>query len=379
MTPGGLLQVARSHTETVDEIEIRRAVDADNEALLALTKLTPMAGRIALRIDRDPNFFALSQARGESTFFVATYQDRVIGCVSVSVHEAYICGELEKIAHGNDLKVHPDFTGRGLGVRLLLAAEEYLRAEGIDFSFSLFAQGNHRVVKLAEGNHGQAVSHSLGKFFVDQLLPSPFRPKRGLYEIAQAEEHELPSIALILNRSNRTKNFAPPIDLRDLETQPGGGSAGRFKRVLVARAAGEVVATLTIEDTQHLRQNVLVGAPFSLRFALGLVGAATFFIPAMAVPRLGEPLRVLYIRFMACSAGYEAPLKTLLAEARVVAFRQGFTFLSVGLHERDPLRAIVAGIPKLTFISMAIATSLKNPERVKALFDQIVYEDFALV
>jgi hypothetical protein len=34
-----------------DQIEIREATDADNEALLALTRVTPMGGRIALRIE----------------------------------------------------------------------------------------------------------------------------------------------------------------------------------------------------------------------------------------------------------------------------------------------------------------------------------------
>ena len=378
MTANVLQQAIESHPEALDGIEIRQAVDADNEALLALTRLTPMAGRISLRIDRDPNFFALSRARGESTFFVATFRSTVIGCISVSVHDAYIGGKLEKVANGNDLKVHPDFTGRGLSVRLIFAAEKHLRSQGIDLSMSLFAEGNQRVVRLAEGNRGQPVSLLLGKFFVDQLLPSPFRGKPGIYRIEQADPRDLAAIATLLDRSNRSKNFAPPVDLRELEAQLERIPSDPFKKTLVARAAGQVVATLTVEDTQHLRQNVLIGAPFSLRLALGLVRVATFFTP-LAIPRLGRPLRILYVRFMACAEGYQAALEALLAAARATAFQQGFTFLSVGLHEFDPLRAVVAGIPKLTFTSIAIATSLMTPDRVRTLFGQVVYEDFALV
>jgi hypothetical protein len=49
------------------------------------------------------------------------------------------------------------------------------------------------------------------------------------------------------------------------------------------------------------------------------------------------------------------------------------------LHERDPLRFVVAGIPRFTFTSRAMATSLITPNRVKSLVNQVPYEDFGLV
>ena len=90
-----------------DAIEIREAVQADNQALLELTRMTPMAGNISLRIDRDPDFFALPRARGETVVFVATCEGKVIGCMSASIHAAYIDGAIENVAHATDLKVHP--------------------------------------------------------------------------------------------------------------------------------------------------------------------------------------------------------------------------------------------------------------------------------
>jgi GNAT superfamily N-acetyltransferase len=366
---------APAELQTLDDIEIREGVEADNEALLALTKATPMAGRISLRIDREPDFFALSRARGESTFFVATSEGRVIGCVSVSLHDAYVGGQIERIAHGNDLKVHPEFAGKRIGVRLLLAAENHLRSQGIDISVSLFAEGNGRVVTLAEGRHGQAVSLPLGRFFVDQILPSPFRGRAGRYSIEEAGAQDIPELATMLDRSNRAKNFAPPVGPGVLAPRV----TRAFRKMLVAREAGRVVATLTVEDTQDLRQNVLMNVPPSLRVALGLLRVVTLFVPKIGVPRLGRPLRILYVRFMACAEGQEAALRPLIAEARVQAFKQGYTFLSVGLHERDPLRRVVAGMPKLTFTSVMIATSLLSPNRVRDFIDQVAYEDFALV
>jgi hypothetical protein len=360
-------------------IEIREAIEEDNEALLALARVTPMAGRISLRIDRDPDFFALPRARGETHVLVGTCEKQVIGCISVSIHTAYVGGVPEKMAHANDLKVHPLFTGRRLALRLISAGGDYLRTRGIDLSFNLVADGNQRVMVLAEGRHGTPIPVMLGRFFVDQLLPSPFHRRSRLYRVEDARLEDLPEIAEMLDRSNRQRNFAPAITVADLSGRMQPNSSRPFRKVLLVRDAGNVIATLTVEDTQHLRQNVLIGLPPSLRFALGALRLLTLPIPGLRVPRIGEPLKMLYVRFIACAEGREGALRLLIAEARVEAFRHRFTFLSVGLHERDPLRFAIAGTPRLTFTSRAMAASFITPDRVEGLVDAVPYEDFALV
>jgi len=311
--------------------------------------------------------------------FVATCQGNVVGCMSASIHLAYVDGVAETMAHANDLKVHPLFTGKRLALRLIAAIENYLRIRGIDLSFNLVADGNERVMALAEGRHGTPVQVMLGRFFVDQLLPSPIRQRSGRYRVEEARVEDLPEIAEILDRSNRERLFAPPVTVAGLQENIASAASGSFRKMIVARDARRVVATLTIEDTQHLRQNVLIGLPASLRFALGVLRVFALAVPGLTLPRIGKPLAALYVRSMACVPGHETALQWLIAEARVETFREKFTFLSVGLHERDPLRFVVAGIPRFTFTSRAMATSLITPNRVKSLVDQVPYEDFALV
>jgi ribosomal protein S18 acetylase RimI-like enzyme len=367
------------NTDAMDPIEIREATDADNEALLALTRATPMGGRIALRIDREPDFFALLRARGNAVVYVATHRQAVIGCLSAAIHSSYVRGTLEKIAHVGDMKVHPDFRGRRVTLRLIAALQTHLQAEGVDVCFSLVADGNKPVMTIAEGKHGTPAQVQLGRFFVEELIPSPFRRKSRSYVIEPAGEKDLPEIERILDGLSRKRNFAPPIcsdDLRKL-IEPAG-SVG-FRRMLVAREAGRVVATLTVEDTRTLRQNVLIALPASLRIAVAVLRVLAFPIPGISVPHVGSQLPMLYVRFMGCLEGCEEALRPLIAEARALAYRHRFTFLSVGLHERDPLRFVIEGIPRFTFTSRSMATSAITPDRVKSLVDLIPYEDYALV
>jgi L-ascorbate metabolism protein UlaG (beta-lactamase superfamily) len=57
----------------------------------------------------------------------------------------------------------------------------------------------------------------------------------------------------------------------------------------------------------------------------------------------------------------------------------GFSFLMLGLHERDPLRSLVRGIPRFTFSSLAFATSLGDPSGLENRVAGIPFEDYALV
>jgi GNAT superfamily N-acetyltransferase len=362
-----------------DLIEIREATDADNEALLALTRVTPMGGRIALRIDREPDFFALLRARGDAVVYVAVHEHNVIGCLSAAIHTSYVRGKLERIAHVGDMKVHPHFRGKGVTLRLIAVLQIHLQAEAVDVCFSLVADGNKPVMTIAEGRHGTPAQVQLGRFFVDELIPSPFRRKSRRYVVEAASEQDLPEVAGILDGLSRKRNFAPPIDLDEVKKCLEPAGAGAFRKMLVARMDGRVVATLTVQDTRNLRQNVLVGMPRSLRFVLAILRALTFPIPGVSVPRIGGQLSMLYVRLMASVEGCEDALRPLIAEARWEAYWHRFTFLSVGLHERDPLRFVVEGIPRFTFTSLSMATSAITPDRVKSLVDQIPYEDYALV
>jgi len=145
-------------------VEIRQASEADNDELIALTRMTPMDGAISLRIDREPDFFALLRLRGKSKVFVAVRGPQVIGSISAALRTAYISGVPETIAYIGDMKVHPSFSGSLVAVRLIKTLEADLRLNGIDLCFCVAAAGNHRVMPLFEGRLGMPRWVRLGRF-----------------------------------------------------------------------------------------------------------------------------------------------------------------------------------------------------------------------
>ncbi|HEY6341604.1 MAG TPA: GNAT family N-acetyltransferase [Bryobacteraceae bacterium] len=364
-----------------ERIEIREASETDNEALLALTRATPMDGTISLRIDRDPDFFALLRLRGASRVFMAARGREVVGCISAALRTVYVGAVPETIAYVGDMKVHPKFSGSRVAVRVIQALEADLRANGIDVCVSVAAEGNRRAMPLFEGRLGLPRWTTLGRFLVDQLLPTPFQGRSKHYRIETAQPADLAAIAALLDRFHRSRQFAP--QLADIEIADTLSAGGTF----VARHGRQIVATLTVSDMGPMKRNVLLDAPAVMKGSLALLRFGTaplpgFVVPPLRgfiVPKFGDALRLLSVRHAACDAGHQAALAALLRRARVETLRRRFTCLAVGLHEHDPLRSLVRGIPRFTFTSLAFVTSLGSSGRLKELTQGIPFEDYALV
>lgn len=360
-------------------IEIREATEADNQSLLALTRATPMAGTIPLRIDRDPDFFALLRMRGAGKVLVAVSGQEVVGCISGAMRVVYVCGVPETVAYLGDMKVHPRFSGTRTVLRLLQRGADYLRSIGIDLCFSVVAAGNLPAMTLFAGRLGIPKGIQLGKFLVHELIPLPVGAREQKYSIEPAQPSDLPAITSLLDHFHRSRQFAPQLSEDDLAATFSAGGENPFSRIFVARSGSRIVATLALHDTSEVKRNVLLGASVPLRCALAVLRGATAAVSGFSVPRIGDPVKVIYARFIACEEGYSEALRALLSMARAEVFRRRFTFLVLGLHERDPLRSIVRGMPRFTFSSVALAASLANSSRLESLASAIPYEDYALV
>lgn len=371
-----LSSAARTSDLRHDQIEIRVATDSDNARLLELTKATPMPGTIPLRIDRDPDFFALLRFRGSATVFVAELRTdleaEIAGCISVTFQTLYFRGQPETAAYIGDLKVHPRFAGQGVALQLIRAVRALLRAADTDLVSCVVADGNERAVTMLRGGLDIPPAIFDGRFIVDQILASPIAPLlRHGYQLDHAEPQDETEIADLTDRFARSRDFAPKL-------QPDQACDWVFAK-LVARYEGKIVATLELFDPRSMKQNVLLGAPLMIRLPLTLLRAVAIAFPGMNVPRIGEPVALAYVRRFACENNHVRALATLLRAARTIAFRNRFTFLSLALHERDPLRAIVRGLPRLSFSSLSFVASLKQPNRIQSGLDGIPFEDFSLV
>lgn len=349
-------------------VRIREAIRSDNEGLLSLTAMTPMGGDISIRIDRHPDFFRLLDRRGPSHVLVAEEGGQIVGSVSITRVTVFVEGKRESVHYLGDLKVHPGFRKVGLAAGLLKAMHRDLLAADADLVLSTAAYGNEKVLPFFNGQAGLPRAMAIGVFKVHQLLPSRRRRAAGPYAIQEEAEH--PELHRFYNDYFRRYQFGSVFEPGTL------GDARHW----VARSDGEIQASLSLVDVDDSRQNVIIRLPFLLGGLVSIIRTVHRIVPVADLPTMNTPIRMLYIKALACRDDHEQALGHLIQNARNLAFKEHYHFLAVGLHERDPLGHWLARIPKFTFKSMGFVVGLKrgNDELVQ-LTRRVPYEDYSLV
>jgi hypothetical protein len=355
----------------VSRLEIGAAVPADNDGLLALTRLTPMGGRIALRIDRDPDFFALVRHRGRSEVFVALRDGEVAASFSITLAEVYAGGRVRRGAYMADLKARPGLSFTRVLPRLLHTAGEYVKKHDVELVWCVVAAGNQRVAPLFAGRSGLPPFVPAGRFIVDELVNiGVIGAARSAYVIDEASPSDMEALDLLRTSFNRTRELAP--------VSPADAPDGTLAR-LVARHGSRIVAALDLFDPDRLKHNVLLGAPLSTRLLLAVLRPVSNAFGGPRLPRIGEPVRLAYIRHFACEDQHTAAFAALVVRARAIAASHGFTFTAIGLHERDPLRSSLAWMPRFSFSSFSYVASLQSGSALDALRSGVLIQDYSCV
>ena len=339
---------------------VRPSLYSDNHSLLQLTAQNAMKGAIALRIDRKPDFFALLKSRGESHTLVDEQNGEIVGSFSSSCFQAYVNQELTTIHYLCDLKVDNKIRGGRTAFALVKQMTEYLADQG-DLVYLLVADGNTAMDPFLEGRLGIPPFKSLGQFKVLQFLPKK-KEQTGQYVVEQLNL----SVGLEERFNEFHKQYQMGKHIEQLNHQ----------NLWVARHGGKIVAAISLADPSELKQNVVINVNPLLRVLI----TASRWLPMPTLPGINEAIRILYVDHFFYQPGHKEAIKALIGQAQVEAGNGQYHFLSLGVHERDPLYALFKGKFKFTFNSNAyLASTAGNQHLVDEIADGLPYEDYSLV
>ena len=98
------------------------------------------------------------------------------------------------------------------------------------------------------------------------------------------------------------------------------------------------------------------------------------------MPSVNEPVRMMYIKYLAVNNHEKQLVKLLINHARNIVYERYYSFISIGLHEKDPLNTCFSGLLKLTFNSVGMLLSIKdNRALIEKVKQGVPYEDYSLV
>jgi hypothetical protein len=346
-----------------------------------------MEGPIQVRIDRAPDFFNLVRLRGIGKTFVALADGEIAACFSLTYRSVFIGGSPTTVGYMCDLKVNPDYRATRALVGVLRAGIDYAASQDVNIYVCVTAKGNQRITPLLRRRLFLPDWCSGGDFNVYQILPRPGfgtgSPRAG-YAVSLAAGSEDAELCEFCNRFNAAYQLAPVLDAAALRAPDVPRGATPLCRVFTARIGGELVATLSAVDLVSVKQLYFSRVSAGLGLALKLASFARRVIPRLPVPQAGEPLKALFLRNAAYAGGHSSALRLLLTHIRRVAFQEGYAVVTIGIHERDPLRFMVKRVPRYAFKSTLLLSLVGKPRAapdpglIKQVLSGIPAEDFSV-
>ena len=356
---------------------IRTAKPGDGPSLLDLTRRCPMEAAVSLAIEREPDFFALSRARGSARTLVAEVDGRLAGCVSVARRAAWVEARPAEVTYVADLKVAPTHRSVGLGGRLVAAVLEEEARLGPAPLLATLAAGNRPVARLA-GRH-VGTRGLIGSVDVACLqLFAARAPRDAGLEIGRARPEDETELAALLDGFYRERQFAPVFadgGLQEiLRRSPGLTLHDHF----VARRDGRIVATVALWDQGAFKRIRLLRVTPMLRVGLRVIGVAARVFPLPVPPPPGKLLRLAFLRHPAHVPGAGAALAALLRAATRYALAVGHHFAVLTAPRGDPLTRCARGIPRLSYRYRLLVGATAPLAAPPALTGRVVFDDAAL-
>ncbi|HUQ47694.1 MAG TPA: hypothetical protein VM053_05540 [Gemmatimonadaceae bacterium] len=364
---------------------VREATAVDNCELLSLAASCSMRGDISLRIERQPDFFALNRLEGlDSRVWVVDASDRLAGCIATIFRDAYINGQRMRTGYVGDLKVHPRCRNTVTADSLCNFAGGQMDqlASGTPTLVTVLA-GNRPMEKRLPGPRGVPAfdwiatirSHSIPVLWKRQLND------HSTVKIERARWRDLDQMVRLWSRVSPSRQFGPIFDSNSLADWIRLAPGLDISSYLVARScAGEVVGFVALWDQSSFKQMYVerYSRQMSIVAALNNIIAPRFGGARLAAP--GEQMRY-QTAVHVCVPG-ETPeiLHSLLIAAHNQLRNTGFAFFNVGLDIVDPLSIATSGLfGQSTDIGAYVSTRGSVPLDLDMLRSRPLHYEIALV
>ena len=377
-------QEVATDATVVEPVEVRDAVPADNEQLVALTAACPMRGDLTLRMDRGPDFFALHRLEGERSHLgVVERAGKVVGCISVSEREVYLNGRKSTTGYVGDLKVHPRHRDTAIADALChYAAAQCRRLPVGSPTLVTVLEGNKAMEKRLSGPRGLP---SFQKLTTIRAYSVPILWKRRLTDLAgmtveRAQWRDLDAMAALWQATASQRQFAGILDSaamgRVIEQAPGL----LISSYLIARSGrGQILGFLALWDQSAIKQMYVESYSPRLIVVKKCFNGVAPMIGSERLPESGEPLRHQTVFQVCVPPDRPEVLRSLLVTAHNELRSSRCSFFNVGLDIRDPLGSATEGLLGQPTDVNAYVTYTSNPGRASTLQGLPLHYEIALV
>lgn len=316
------------------EVAFDLATREDDPGIRRLLSANPVPGRIRIRYEREPDYFAGCATMGETQVLVARADDRVVGVACRSIRPMYINGERADVGYLGQLRVDPKFRGRWLVLRGFRKLHDLHRQSPPRGYVTTIIEGNDEaegvLVRLARGPMPRYRK-------LDRLITLAL-PTAGAARVDVAlSTASLADIVAFLQSEGRRKNFFPVYEERSFSD----GTTRGFdpKDFIVIQRDGSILGVAGLWDQSSYKQSIVDAYDPLTRAARPFYNTAAKLLHRAALPKPGTALRFAYGSFFCVRDDDAAIAHSLIAMLLAAARARHFDHLLLGFAESDPLLA----------------------------------------
>lgn len=345
----------------------REAIPEDDRSLLGLTSSAVMPGIIKLMTSRQPSFFNLVRQRGVSKVIVAEEDNELIGSICISQEIVFIDKKPCKLFYISDFRVNHSQRNKGIGLQLTNEAVCCLEKQDADFAFLNVSKGNKRPFVFFSDRKKFPDFENIGIFNIYQFLGA----KKGANNDFQVLETSADQkIIDFLNEYHSNFQLAPVLDYDQLENTS----------IYTIEENNDLLAVMCIGDYNDCKQHIVISLPWYLQLSIIVMNLFRTISGTNLLPTTNQPIKMLHIKYLAVKRRDKRLIKSLIRRAQNEVQLKSYSFVSLGLHEKDPLIEKLPKFFKMTFHSVGMLVTMKNTQKLMNVVKQgIPYKDFSTV
>jgi len=310
----------------------------DDAEIRALLRATPMAGRVRLSLQREPNAFIAEAICGRPSHTVTvrdTVDQRLLGVGSRSVKDVWRRGAPARVGYLGRLRRVNDMVGY---FRLIRGAFEALertrRVDELPFDITSVAADNAPARRFLErGARGLPRYQPYGEYHnVTLTVPRRARSAMG---VGGADRETMPRIADFLHEHWRDRPFAPRCTAAMLvDRQLHRGLQPSDWRVL--RQGDRVIGCAALWDQSAFRQVVVDGYEGALQWGRPMLNAVRWTAGLPTLPPRGRPLVMAFASYLAVDGDDTERMLQLLSALVHDAGKRRIDYLTLNLPAGSP-------------------------------------------
>lgn len=330
----------RAVASPAGEVTFSLARRDDDAAIRALLANNPMPGRIRVRYEREPDYFAGCAAMGETQVVVARADGQLVAVACRATRPVYVNGVREDVGYLGQLRVDRNYRGRFIVLRGFGFFHQLHRASHARGYVTTIVEGNAQ----AEGVLVQKARGPMPRYRkLDRLLTLALRPRAS----ASRGEADLSEIVSFLRREGPSRNFFPVHESFDSDSTRGFDP----RDFAVVRRDGEIAGVAGLWNQSAYKQSIVHDYDATTRFARPLYNAAAPLLRKPPLPKPGALLRYAYGSFFCVRDSDASVARDLIVQLLGLAHARGLEHLMLGFTESDPLLAAARSFAHVAYPS----------------------------